>query len=144
MRYLSYWITNSVSAITYKVLGLFIVSGENRISKMASGGHFITIVHIFSHCETLVVSFFLLLYICLLYDEVFLSWNFGTPGFEVRAHRTPQKWTNEFCLKYFGFKQPKTQGVISNQPQSGLCYLVQSYVYLDIGCRKLLSIDDFY
>ena len=31
-----------------------------------------------------------LLYICLLCDEVLLPWNFRSPGFDVRAPRTPK------------------------------------------------------
>ena len=46
----------------------------------------------------------LLLYICLLCDEVLLPWNFRSPGFEVRAPRAPPNMKKSIFLSYLEFK----------------------------------------
>ena len=46
--------------------------------------------------------FFPLLYIYLLWDEVLLPWNFLSPGFDVRAPRTPQIWKKYYFFHILG------------------------------------------
>ena len=52
---------------------------------------------------------FPLLYICLLWNEVLnnMPWNICSPGFDIRAPRTPQIRKKSNFFSYFGFKLEK-------------------------------------
>ena len=63
-----------------------------------------TFLYIVAHKWQTGSYFFPLLYICLLCDEVLRPWNFRSPGFDIRAPRTPQIWKRSIFVSYFGFK----------------------------------------
>ena len=46
--------------------------------------------------------FFPLLHICMLCDEVLLSWNFRSPGFDIRAPQDPQIWKKLYFFHILG------------------------------------------
>ena len=54
---------------------------------------------VFINCQFIVALVqLLLLYICLLCDEILLRWKFGNPGFNVKAPEVPQIWTKWYLF----------------------------------------------
>ena len=85
-----------------------IIYGPPRVPRIAKKCKFLYIVaHIWKTGIYFVPLFNI--YICLLCDEVLLSWKFSSPGFDIRAPRTPPpKYEKKYIfLSYFGFKLKK-------------------------------------
>ena len=72
-----------------------------------------TFLYIVAHIWKTGSYFFPLLYICLLCDEVLLPWNFRSPGFDIRAPRTPQIWKISIFFHILGLNLNISYQIVS-------------------------------